>query len=226
MTRNETSPSSSDVTMSERDQPQATPAKDLRKEVAEGLLYMHTRVADNTRKTVESASFIYALVELLSERGLISIEELDEHKRVIAERLAKQNREKGMGVLLGEPEQDKYTYQPVVKIDCENRVHLCRAACCKLSFALSKQDVREGILHWDLGQPYVIAQRSDGYCSHFEERSCRCSVWEHRPVPCRAFDCRKDKRIWLDFENKIINPEIRNPDWPRSIDEKGQPAQA
>ena len=158
MTRNDTSPSSSDVTMSERDQTQDTPAKDLRKEVAEGLLYMHTRVADNTRKTVESASFIYALVELLSEKGLISIEELDQHKRVIAERLAKQNREKGMGVLLQEPEYDKYTYQSVVEIDCENRVHLCRAACCKLPFALSKQDVREGILHWDLGQPYVIAQ--------------------------------------------------------------------
>jgi Fe-S-cluster containining protein len=212
--------------MSQQDQSADASAKDLRKEVAEGLLYTHTRLADNTKKTVESASFLYALVELLSEKGLISIEELDQHKRVIAERLAKQNREKGMDVLLQEPEHDKYTYQPVAEIDCENRVHLCRAACCKLAFALSKQDIREGVLHWDLGQPYVIAQSADGYCSHLERSSCRCSVWSHRPVPCRAFDCRKDKRIWLDFENKIINPEIRNPDWPRSIDEKGQPAQA
>jgi hypothetical protein len=27
-------------------------------------------------------------------------------------------------------------------------------------------------------------------------------------VPCRGFDCRNDKRIWLDFENKVINPEL------------------
>jgi hypothetical protein len=34
-------------------------------------------------------------------------------------------------------------------------------------------------------------------------------------VPCRAYDCRKEKKIWLDFENGIVNPEIYHPDWPR-----------
>ena len=87
-------------------------------------------------------------------------------RRVIAERLVKQNRERGMGVLLQNPECDKYTSTEVVEIDCENRLHLCHAACCKLPFALSKQDVHEGVIHWDLGQPYMIAQDSDGYCSH------------------------------------------------------------
>ena len=212
--------------MSRQDHPRETSSEDLRKEVAQGLLYAHTRLADNAKKTVEAASFLYGLVELLSDKGLISIEELDERKRVIAERLAKQNLDKGMGVLLPEPEYEKYTYQPVVEIDCENRVHLCRASCCKLAFALSKQDIREGILHWDLSQPYIIAQGDDGYCSHLERGSCGCSVWQNRPVPCRAFDCRKDKKIWLDFENRIINPDILNPDWPRCVDEKkGQPGQ-
>jgi hypothetical protein len=40
-------------------------------------------------------------------------------------------------------------------------------------------------------------------------------VHEHRPVPCRAYDCRKDNKIWLDFEKKIINPDILRDDWPR-----------
>jgi Fe-S-cluster containining protein len=209
--------------MSPQDQSPDPSPKDLRKQIAEGLLYAHTRLADNTSKTLESASFTYALVELLSEKGVISVEELDQHKRVIAERLASKNREKGIGVLLQQPEYDKYAYQPVVQIDCASLVPLCHSACCKLPFALSKQDVREGILHWDLGQPYVIAQGRLGYCSHLEEGSGRCSVWANRPVPCRAFDCRNDKRIWLDFESKTINPQILNPEWPNCIEQKGPP---
>jgi len=192
----------------------------LRKELVEGLLYLHTRVADNTKKAAEAASFVYGLIDLLSEKGLISITELDERTKVIAERLVKQNRERGMGVLLQNPECDKYTSTEGVEIDCENRLHLCHAACCKLPFALSKQDVHEGVIHWDLGQPYMIAQDSDGYCSHLERGSCQCMVRPHRPLPCRAYDCSKGNKIWLDFEQKIINPDILRPDWPRPADDR------
>jgi hypothetical protein len=194
------------------------PGKDkLRQELAEGLLYIHARLSENMKITLEAASFLYALIELLSEQGLISIQELDERKREVAARLVRKNSEKGVGVLLQEPEYDKYTFEGEAKIDCENRVHLCKASCCRLPFALSKQDVREGIVHWDLGQPYIIAQEKDGYCTHLERGACHCMVREHRPVPCRAYDCRKDNRIWLDFENKIINPDILRDDWPRSV---------
>jgi len=71
-----------------------------------------------------------------------------------------------------------------VKIDCESRLPLCRAACCRLSFALSKQDVREGIIRWNLEKPYVIAKDGDGYCIHLEKEAMSCSVWKSRP--CRA----------------------------------------
>ena len=174
--------------MPQQDHSQPESPKDLRKEIAEGLLYVHTRLADNTRKTAEVCFVHLRLIELLSEKGLISIEELDQHKRVIAERLAKQNREKGMGVLLQQPEYDKYAYQPVVQIDCAASVHLCHAACCKLPFALSKQDVREGILHWDLGQPYVIAQgRRRVLFAPGGRGSCRCSVWATPSGPLPGF---------------------------------------
>jgi hypothetical protein len=192
----------------------------LRQEMVDGLLYTHARLSDNTKKTLEAASFLYGLIELLSEKGLISIEEIDERKAEVAQRLTKKNSQQGIGVLLQEPEYDKYTFEGEAKIDCENRIHLCKAACCRLPFALSKQDIHEGIIHWDLGQPYIIAQEKDGYCTHLERGSCRCTVREHRPVPCRAYDCRKDKTIWLDFENKIINPEILKDDWPRCASEE------
>mgnify|MGYP001559982809 FL=1 len=56
--------------------------------LSSGLLYTHTRINDNTKKTLEAASFLYALIELLNEKGLLSIEELDERKKQVAERLA------------------------------------------------------------------------------------------------------------------------------------------
>ena len=191
--------------------------KKLRQELSDGLLYIHSRLSENTQSALEAASFLYALVELLNEQGLISIDQLDQRKSQVAKRLAKKNSENGIGVLIQEPEYDKYSFEGEAKIDCENRVHLCKAACCRLPFALSKQDIRENIVHWDLGQPYIIAQEKDGYCTHLD-RSCQeCSIREHRPVPCRAYDCRKDNKIWLDFENKIINPDILKDDWPRCV---------
>jgi Fe-S-cluster containining protein len=93
-------------------------------------------------------------------------------------------------------------------IDCENRVHLCKAACCRLWFPLSRQDVDEGVVQWDLRYPYIINQDDDGYCKHLERATCRCTVYQHRPLPCRTFDCRQDKRIWVDFANKVINPDL------------------
>ncbi len=182
----------------------------LRDELAKGLLYLHSRANANTSKTLEIASFAYALIELLSERGLLSIEELDARKKIVGQRLVEKFVEKGMGVALTKEEQDKYTYQRAVSIDCENRVHLCKAACCRLRFALSVQDVEEGKVKWDLGHPYMIRQDAEGYCYHFAHNTCRCSIYENRPVVCRAYDCRQDKRIWLDFAQKVINPELES----------------
>ncbi len=182
--------------------------EELRHDISGGLLYTHSRANSNTNRILEAASFLYALVEVLKEKGLITVEELDERKVTAARRLKKRFLGKGMGVVIQEPERDKYAFKEGVRIDCENRVHLCEAACCKLSFPLSMQDIREGIIKWDLRSPYLIAQGADSYCKHFEHGTCRCTVREHRPIPCRAYDCRNDKRIWLDFENKVVNPDI------------------
>src|SRR5262245_6874558 len=86
-------------------------------QVAEGFLYAHARLNDNTQATLEAASFLYGLVELLNERQLISIEELDRRKHEVAQRLARKNRDKGVGVLLQEPESDKYSFSAEVRID-------------------------------------------------------------------------------------------------------------
>ena len=192
---------------------QSPAISELRQRVSEGLLYTHNRLSANTRKTLEAASFLYALVELLEEKGLITIEELDARKQVVAERLAQQYREQQIGAVFQDPEYDKYAFASEVVIDCENRVHLCKAACCRLPFALSSQDVREGVVHWDLGQPYLIEHGADGYCSHLDRAERGCAIHANRPVPCRGFDCSTDKRIWLDFGGRLPNPDVERSDW-------------
>jgi hypothetical protein len=43
----------------------------------------------DTKKTLEATSFLYAMIELLNEKGLISIEEMDERKKQVAGHLVK-----------------------------------------------------------------------------------------------------------------------------------------
>ena len=199
----------------------------LRGQTADGLLYTHARLNANQRKTLEASSFLYALVELLSERGIITIDELDARQAVVTQRLTEQLRREGDGAMFQDPEYDKYAFEHAAEFDCAARVHLCHATCCRLPFALSHQDVREGIVHWNLGQPYLIYQDGDGYCVHMDRGACACTIYANRPVPCRGFDCRNDRRIWLDFEGKVANPAIEQPDWPyclKDSEREGDPS--
>jgi hypothetical protein len=181
----------------------------LRREVTQGFLDSHLRSDKNAGKALEIASFCYALIELLQEKGLLTFEELNDRQKTVRQRLVKRFEEQGIGlVALQDFTQDKYAFTEEVEIDCASRLHLCRAACCRLELALSKQDIEEGILKWDLGRPYMIARGVDGYCRHLDRGTYRCTVRQHRPIPCRGYDCRKDERIWLDFEQGVINPNL------------------
>jgi Fe-S-cluster containining protein len=72
-------------------------------------------------------------------------------------------------------------------------------------FALSEQDLEERVVKWQYRMPYLIQQR-DGRCTH-QDGDGGCGVYAQRPGACRSYDCREDKRIWLDFRNKIPAPE-------------------
>ncbi len=71
----------------------------IRNDISRGLLYTHTRIGDNTRKILESTSFLYGLLELLNEKGIITIEELDERGWQVAERLVREFTESGLGLM-------------------------------------------------------------------------------------------------------------------------------
>lgn len=106
----------------------------------------------------------------------------------------------------GHAAPDKYSLNDLPRIDCHALVPLCQARCCTLVFALAAQDIEEGIVAWDEAHPYQNRQRPDGYCTHCQPDSRACAIHPHRPAVCRTYDCRGDRRIWLDFERRIPAP--------------------
>jgi hypothetical protein len=101
---------------------------------------------------------------------------------------------------------DKYQAEPA-DVPCMELLPICQARCCKLSFPLSTQDLDEGVIRWDYGEPYLIRQReTDGYCVHND--AGRCSVHAQRPMICRTYTCKDDKRIWADFDNRVLAAPI------------------
>jgi Fe-S-cluster containining protein len=100
--------------------------------------------------------------------------------------------------------EDKYA---VTAVDpgCAERLPICRARCCRLELALSTQDLDEGVIRWDYGRPYLIRQRaSDRYCVHNDPASHACTAHAHRPAVCRTYSCKDDKRIWADFDARVL----------------------
>jgi len=178
--------------------------------VQAGLLYAHSRITDNTRKTLESSSFLYSLIELLDEKKILPIKEIDARKKEVAERLVRKFEASRIGLLYQDPEEDKYAFSNHADIDCHNHLQCCKAICCKIPFALSRQDVEEGLVRWEFGRPYLIAHDEDGYCVHLNRETYKCDNYEYRPVPCRGFNCCENEKwpVWKDFESRSINPDF------------------
>ena len=194
---------------------------DLRQEIINGLLYTHGRLNANTQLAFEAQCQLAALTRLLCQKDIITAKELEEQEEIAGRELGKVFQERELGVMIQNPTQDKYNLkEKAVKFDCAKRIHLCRAACCRLSFALSGQDVQEGIVRWNLGRPYMIVHQKDGYCSHLDRETLTCTIYKRQPVICQTYHCRNDKRIWVDFDNMVINPEIIRSDWPYCIKPK------
>ena len=157
---------------------------------------------------------VRALAELLVDKGLVTSEEITAAREAAAERVNQTFVEAGLGVALAETTASKYELAPedLPDIDCADRMPLCHAACCTMRWALSEEDVVEGVVQWELTKPYANRVRADGWCAHCDPETKACGIYEQRPVVCRTYDCRKDRRIWVDFEARIINPNLLDDD--------------
>lgn len=176
--------------------------------LAQGLIAAHDAIGGNMASVQQLSAHVYALTETLLNGGVISLHVLDERKQAINQKMMAELPEKWVGARMLADEGDKYDAEREVLIDCKTRVQHCKAACCKLGFYLSRQDLEEGVVRWDFRRPYHVAQTDDGYCVHCTNGTRECNIWKNRPVVCRGYDCRNDKRIWLDFDKMVPNPEL------------------
>jgi Fe-S-cluster containining protein len=180
-------------------------ADSLQRDLRRGLRFAHVMMSINQLEGREGAVFARALAEILVGKGLVAQEELQTMMAQVRQQMEDQPTPK---VMLARTE-DKYSEDLTVLIDCASRIHLCKAKCCTLNFYLTDQDLDEGVVKWDYGRPYWIQKREDSYCVHCQQGTWRCRVHAHRPYVCRAYDCRNDERIWVDFERMIPNPELQ-----------------
>jgi hypothetical protein len=200
------------------------PRADLEaRDVLWGLIHAHDRANANTRELAGVLASVRALAKLLVQRGVLTEEEVDELRSHELKDVEKYFGEQEMAVKYSDPGISKYDFVDGPEIDCENRIPLCKAACCRLSVFLTREDVAEGVLRWEPADPYVLARARDGYCVHMNA-GCQCTVYEKRPLTCRTYDCRKDKRIWLDFDARIPQPLLDDPSWPKGIEPPGDAA--
>lgn len=181
----------------------------IREDLNAGLRFLHLMGMQTKLDLVDMVSTLFALIEELVESGQLDPQKLDERRAQFLEKEETRLKERAH-VQLADP-IDKYSLDNLPQIDCQSRLHLCKARCCKLSFPLSFQDLDERIVDWDYSKPYQIRQGADGYCVHCDRINGCCNVYDHRPAVCRAYDCRNDKRIWIDFERGIpaLESEIK-----------------
>ena len=177
----------------------------LEHHVVRGNLFTHSAIGRNSERINEIESFLYGLIDLMIEKGELKKEKLiDAAKEVRKEMFEKgELAHAGIGIRVDKPEE---VLEPV-PVNCNERLHICEAICCKLNFALSVEEIESGKVKWDLGKPYFIRHEKHGYCSHLNLTKNCCSVYNDRPSVCRKYSCAHDKRIWKDFEKMELNTE-------------------
>lgn len=173
-----------------------------REELERGLRFTHIMLHVGQVQGTEALSSVSALTGLLIDKGVLTEEEIGQATKKAREAVNDLPQPKVRLAEMG----DKYAEGQNVEIDCANRIHLCHARCCSFPFFLTGQDLEEGVAKWDYGNPYYNKRGADGYCTHCHPETRACSIHAQRPHVCRLYDCRNDKRIWIDFEKRIPAP--------------------
>jgi Fe-S-cluster containining protein len=175
-----------------------------------GLVFAHTLAMQTKYSTFDARVRLQATIEELVAQGALDLQRLEARQKQVREREAARWAQQTI-VRLSE-NVDKYALTDLPQIDCASRLHLCKARCCSLTFHLSPQDLDERVVAWEYGRPYTIRHTAEGFCVHNDRETCGCGVYTQRPAICRTYDCRRDTRIWQDFENRI--PATRAADDP------------
>lgn len=176
----------------------------LERQVERGNLFTHTVVSRNADRIHESETFLYGMIDVLINKGLISQEEISNAAEKVKNEMEESGEMVGPGIALN---ADNTIVHEEVTVDCQKRYPICKGICCKLQFALTVGEVESGNIKWDLGQPYYIRQTASGVCIHQDPEAKTCGIYHNRPGICRYYSCEHDERIWKDFQNMELNDE-------------------
>lgn len=175
---------------------------EFEKQLISGQLATHATFSRISERVNDIEAFVFGINDALIEKGLLQsnflfkkIESIKKNRMDSGESL-----DAGVALRVDPPET------VVQSVNCEERMHVCKAICCKLTFPLSQGEVESGVIKWELGRPYYIRHRSDGFCCH-RGATGGCSVYNSRPTVCSSYSCQHDERIWKDFDNMVINEE-------------------
>jgi Fe-S-cluster containining protein len=183
---------------------------ELEHQIEKGNLFTHTIVSRNAARILEVESFAYGIIDYLIETGSVTKEQVTECALKIRGEMNAKGETAGPGFILHIEKENENKTDNAVTVNCSERLHVCKAVCCKLYAALTAKEVESGKIKWDLGNPYFNRHMSSGYCCHFIPGIQGCSIYKNRPYICRKYDCSQDKRIWIDFENLVFNNEWVN----------------
>jgi len=180
---------------------------ELHRQLERGALFTHSALTNLSARINESDSFLYAIIDLMVQKGVMATEEIETFvQEVRRESIEKQETAHPNLSMRSDIEGDN-DYTPV---NCEERWPVCKAICCKLDFALNAEEIEAGHVRWDMGRPYFIRHEQNGFCTHLNTVTKGCGVYGHRPGVCKKYSCAKDTRIWKDFEKMELNEEWIN----------------
>lgn len=191
------------------------PLAEMDRQMTRSSFFLQASMREQGRLNKQVESYLTAVMELLVDKGVISQDELRDEvlrKREQADELEGGNQVDHMNmkwpsIVVREDDPD-LSDDADPPVNCAERMHVCKAVCCQLHFALSADEVESGKVKWDLGHPYVIRHNQEGYCVHNDQPSRGCNIYENRPGVCRRYSCANDGRIWKDFDNMVLNEEF------------------
>jgi hypothetical protein len=153
---------------------------ELERQVERGSLFTHSALGRSANHLREVETYLYGLVDLLLAKRLVTSEEVGAAVDRVERTLREEIPEPGVALRVDEraPEPSD------VIVDCAARMHICHAACCKLNFALSAEEVERGTARWDLGRPTSSATpRTGTACTTTARRAPAAST---TTAPARA----------------------------------------
>lgn len=151
----------------------------------------------NSADIRELRALLAQVIDILCHRGDIN----EGHTRLLG-KIAQRARRPDKPVVKLSVITDKHEVDNS-EVDCPSIHPICQARCCTLNVHLAEQDVREGKIEWEIRDPYSLPRSGDGYCIYLERETGRCGCYHDRPATCRTYSCKEDKRIWIDFDERI-----------------------